>query len=427
MLPTGIERVVYIAYLLLGPAAWVLYLLTMQTGQVRMRLVRRSRRQLPESPPAVTILIPAKDEGERIRDCVLSALSQDYPNFHVVAIDDRSTDRTGAILDEIAAGHPKLTALHIPPGTLPEGWTGKCNALACGVRDLGEVGGQWLLFVDSDVILQPDALSATLAVAAGRKYDLLSLLPRLECRTFWEELVVPLAGSALSMLHLIALTNADNRKTAFANGQFILIRTSAYNAIGGHGSVRDQFCEDIEMARLVKRQGLRPRISWGADLAAVRMYSSLSSIMRGWARIFYAGSLGRPLRSLLGIAFLLLCGLSVYPALAWGAYRLIGLHAQSGAWWLGTAGLHWLIMTLVVGLFYSWSGNARRMALAFPLGAVMLIGIFGRALWMCLRGNVEWRGTRYGKSNRYSRHQSGTVSAGSAKTQPGGEPCPPAR
>ncbi len=420
---SGVERAIFNLYVIVGPGAWVLYSLMVWTGRARLRLGRTSGKQLPDAPPEVAILIPVKDEELRIADCVRSALAQDYPHSRVIAIDDRSTDRTGTLLDDIAVGEPRLTVLHIEPETLPDGWTGKCNALANGVR---HTDAPWLLFIDSDVILEPHALRHTLTLASGRKYDLLSLLPRLECHTLWERLIVPLAGAALTTLHLISLTNDDNRKTAFANGQFILIRRSAYDAAGGHFAVRDQFCEDIEMARNVKRLGMRPRISWGAKLAAVRMYSSLESIKRGWARIFFAAARGRPWRAIFGIAFLLISGVSAYAAVAWGIVRAVGGgHANAGAYWLIAGGFHLVFMTIILSLFYSWTGNARRMAFAFPLGAAMLIAIFTRAIGMCRSGQVEWRGTRYGKTDRYSRAASGAAASSSHTT--GDSSCPPTR
>jgi cellulose synthase/poly-beta-1,6-N-acetylglucosamine synthase-like glycosyltransferase len=391
------ENLIFVLYLLLGPATWCLFAFAMFAGRKRMMLVKRPRRELPVPPPRVTILIPAKDEGERIRDCIESALAQDYPNFRVIAVDDRSTDQTGTIMDSLAAEHTgRLQVVHIPHDSLPAGWTGKCNALFTAVK---QAQGDWLLFVDSDVILQPDALSSTLALAAAKNYHLVSLLPKLETHGFWENLIIPLAGAGLSMMYLVALTNANNHSTAFANGQFILIRRDAYDSFGGHAAVKDKFCEDIEMARIVKGKGLRPRITWGTELAAVRMYSSLPSIFRGWGRIFFAGSRGRPWRIIAGILFILVCAFSCYAALAWGIFRV--LHpAELGNWpWLAASGFHLALMSILIGIMYAWSGNPRRTALLFPLGGVMLIGLFIQALKLCATGNVIWRGTQYARAN----------------------------
>src|SRR4051812_31485580 len=184
---------------MLGPAAWALYGLILHAGQRKMLLLKRppdpfTYEGKPVSPPRVCLLIPAKDEGERIRACVESALAQDYPNLDVIAINDRSTDNTGAVMDDIAAKNPRLHVLHntVAP---PAGWTGKNNVLHQGVQHPAAKAADWLLFVDSDVVLERDATTASMAVLLRKKFDLISLLPRLESHAKWEELLVPLAAS----------------------------------------------------------------------------------------------------------------------------------------------------------------------------------------------------------------------------------------
>ena len=320
MPPLTPELILFCLYLFAGPIAWAVYGLAIYSGRRKMLLLQRPPippSDPPATPTGVTIMIPAKDEGERIRACIESALAQDYANFTVIAIDDRSTDNTGAVMDDIAAKNPRLQVIHItePPGP---GWTGKNNALHTAAV---EAKGDWLLFVDSDVVLEPDALSASMAVLLRKKFDMISLLPRLESHSIWESLLVPLAGAAASSMYLISLTNTQESRTAFANGQFLMISRAAYDAIGRHEVVRDRYCEDVEIARLVKERGLRPRVSWGNDFCAVRMYSSLGAIFRGWSRIYYAARVGSPWRVLAAAAFVIVCGFSAYAALAWGAYR----------------------------------------------------------------------------------------------------------
>ena len=191
MPPLKIELILLLAYLAFGPLMWAFYGRMIVAGRRRMLLMKRSPQVLPGEPPRVTILIPAKDEGERIRACIASALAQDYPQFDVIAIDDRSTDNTGAVMDEMAAGNPRLKVLHViePPGP---GWTGKNNALFQGTK---RATGDWLLYVDSDVILQPDALSVSMEVVRRKQFDMLSLLPKLESHTIWESMLVPLCAA----------------------------------------------------------------------------------------------------------------------------------------------------------------------------------------------------------------------------------------
>jgi glycosyltransferase involved in cell wall biosynthesis len=397
--PYRLELILLIAYFLLGPLMWATYGTIIVYGRRRMLLMKRPPQPVGGTPPSVTILIPAKDEGERIRACIASALAQDYPDFDVIAINDRSTDNTGAVMDEMAAGNPKLRVLHntVPPA---EGWTGKNNALHQGIK---LATGQWLLLVDSDVVLEPDALSVSMSVVRRKNFDMLSLLPRLETHTLWESTLIPLAAAAASSLYLIALANTQETRIAFANGQYMLMSRAAYDAIGGHTAVRDRFCEDVAIARLMKNRGLRPRVSLGNEFSAVRMYSSLGAIFRGWSRIYYAAPDGRPWTILTGIAFLLACCLSAWAALAWGAYRCVqpgALGALLGGWagpaWLGLAAAHVGLMTYFLAKVYRWSGNPGRRALLFlPLGGPMLVGILLRGLRMCVTKKVEWRGTAY--------------------------------
>ena len=398
-MPTGTtEAILLLAYLLLGPVAWGVYYFFMHLGRKRMMLMRRPPVDVPGEKPTVTVLIPAKDEGERIRNCLLSAIRQDYPHVEVIAIDDRSADNTGAVMDELAAAHPgRLKVLHVtdPPAA---GWTGKNNALHQGSKI---AAGQWLLFVDSDVVLEPDALSVAMAVVRRKNFGMLSLLPRLESGSLWESLMVPLCAGAAGSLYLIALNNVGEVKgAAFANGQFMLMSRAGYDQIGGHVTVRDRYCEDVAIAKLFKDNGLRPRISWGNDFCSVRMYNGLPAVVRGWSRIYYAAQVGSPWRILIGIAWLLLCSFPVVAALAWGVYRIShpvpAVFGSVTASWLIMAGVHLVLMTAALATVYRWSGNPARNALLFlPMGGPMLMRIFGRALRMCVTKKVEWRGTAY--------------------------------
>jgi glycosyltransferase involved in cell wall biosynthesis len=390
------EFLVASLYLLLGPGAWLAFGFVMVKGRKRMRLLSRPRPALPEPPPKVTVLVPAKDEEARIGRCVTSILAQDYPNLELVAVDDRSADGTGTTLDALAARDPRVRVVHVRPGELPAGWGGKSHALHRGVA---VARGSWLLFVDADVQLEPDALSAALAVAVKRDFDMISLLPRFVGRGFWEELLQPLTGAATGAMFAIALTNANHNRTAFANGQFMLVRRQAYESIGGHEAIRGTLSEDTAIARRLKDAGFRPRLGWGDAFASVRMYDSLASIVRGWGRNFFVGTRGRPWRILAAVAFVVLCCFSSYAAVAWGVYRNAHPLIALGGWgWIAAGAVHWLLMTLLLARVYQWSGARGWHALLFPLGAAVLLVIFARALVICATGKVEWRGTSYSRA-----------------------------
>ena len=170
-------------YLLLGPVAWVGIYAGFFLARSRMSRLREPTQPLPDPAPPVTILIPAKDEGAGIEECVRRVLSLDYPDFRVIAIDDRSTDQTGMVLDRLAAEHPdRLRVIHV--NALPDGWLGKNHALHQGTQG---VGTPWLLLVDSDVLLEPSTLREVMCRAIHRGYDLVSLMLALRTETFWED------------------------------------------------------------------------------------------------------------------------------------------------------------------------------------------------------------------------------------------------
>ena len=390
------DFILWCSYLNLGVLTWLFYGVMMHAGQRKMLLMNRPPHPIIGEPPSVSIIIPAKDEGLRIRACLETALGQEYPHFEVIAVNDRSTDQTGAVMDEMAAADPRLRVIHNTEAP-PPGWTGKNHALWIGQQ---QAKGQWMLFVDSDVVLEKDAAAVAMSVVLRKKFDMLSLLPRLESHSFWESTLVPLAAGAASFMYVIALTNNSQRpQTAFGNGQFLLISRSAYDAFGGHEIVRDRYCEDVAIARLLKSQGMRPRVSWGHDFAAVRMYSSLGAIFRGWSRIYYAARVGSPWRVLAALLFLIFSCFSGYVAAAWGALIMLAPHGGVPFWhgplWVVAALAHLATMTWFIGTIYVWSGNPRRNALAFPAAGAMLILIFLNALKMCVTKKVEWRGTAY--------------------------------
>jgi chlorobactene glucosyltransferase len=338
----------------------------------------------------VTVLIPAKDEGEGVRGCLDRVLSLDYPNFKVIAIDDRSTDSTAAIFDEYAAKHgEKFKAMHVPHGGLPAGWLGKCNALHTAAA---HADGDWLLFVDSDVKVEADSLRGAMGLALGREYDVVSLMTRLECHGFWETLILPLCAASVGAMTLMSLTNDDNRKSmAFANGQFFLIKRSVYESVGGHAAVKDNIVEDVALMRLIKSKGFTTRLFFGRDFASTRMHTNVKQMFHGWARIFSGVSNRRPARIILAMLFVA-SGLLVYPAMVFGV-GVFAIHHNSK--WLIAGAAHLAILTIVLSVIYRMSGNPRRYAMAFPIGGGVLLALYAFAVRACRTGRIAWRGTSY--------------------------------
>jgi cellulose synthase/poly-beta-1,6-N-acetylglucosamine synthase-like glycosyltransferase len=384
-------HILFGAYVVVGPVVWLLAIGSLFLGLSRMNRLSRGRTELPadEPPPRVTVLVPAKDEGARIERGIGTVLAQDYPNFDVVAIDDRSTDGTGHILDQLAARDPRLRVVHVRDDELPDGWTGKCNALHRGVA---EAGGEWLLFVDSDVTLDSHALSQTIAAALGRRYDAISLTTAIETHTFWERLLAPLAAGTWTVMNVVSLTNADNHRTALANGQFFLIRSAAHASVGGHAAVRAEPAEDVQLMRLMKHAGFRVRFFMGQHLASTRMHATLAQIVRGWARIYSTTSQRDPRRIVGALIFFVVCGLTAYDAIL--ACVFATPRPSTRAWVIASL-IHLALMTIYLAIMYGFSRNRRWYALLFPISAPVMLWVFVRGLWMCRTGRINWRGTSF--------------------------------
>ncbi|NOH04159.1 MAG: glycosyltransferase [Chloroflexi bacterium] len=173
----------------------------------------------PASAPLVSVCIPARNEETNVRRCVEAVLCQDYPNFEVIVLDDRSTDGTLTLLRDIASRDSRL--LPIRGSDLPEGWAGKPHAL---YQAVSAARGEWLCFVDADTFLAPNALSSVYAKAVETGADLFTVMTRQILGSFWERTVMPLVMTALSVGFSPRKVNDPRRRDAIANGQFIFIK-----------------------------------------------------------------------------------------------------------------------------------------------------------------------------------------------------------
>lgn len=367
---------------------WGLIWLAYAFAQSRMTKLVRWTKPLPPSPPRVTIVIPAKDEGLEVERCLKSVLAQDYPDFDIVAVNDRSRDQTGAIFDTYSMENERFRSLHIPMNGLPPGWLGKCNALYTATR---QIDSPWILFVDSDVTLAPNALSSAMSLALVREVDALSILTTLECRNFLERLMLPLLAGTWTVMHAVSLTNQDSKPhRAEANGQFFLVRREAYEAVGGHATVKDCITEDVELARALKVAEFKMRFYMGAHLAATRMHARFDQMLHGWSRIYSGTARRRPWRILATIIAVIICVDSFWPALVLGP-----LHPLRGSLLLtlGVLMIHWTAATLFLRNFYRKSGNAGWYALLAPLSTSLMLVILLYSLRKCQTGKIVWRDT----------------------------------
>jgi chlorobactene glucosyltransferase len=247
-----------------------------------------------EAFPAVSILVPARNEEQNIRRCVESLLVQDYDGpYEVIVVNDGSTDATSAILAEIAQYHPKSTRLKVLQlhEQLPDGWAGKPHAIHSGTK---LAHGDWLLFTDADTWHAPGALRFAMRKARAEHADLLTLSSEQELPGFWNKVMMPMAFMGISMLYPVKLVNDPRSPVAIANGQFILIRRAIYDLLGGYArpDLRGTLLDDRDLARVVKENGFQLRFEDGRSVVHVRMYNNLNETWHGWRKNAFLGNRG---------------------------------------------------------------------------------------------------------------------------------------
>jgi chlorobactene glucosyltransferase len=348
----------------------------------------------PLHAPLISVCIPARNEERNIRECVEALLGQDYPNLEVIVLDDRSSDSTPLILAEIASRDSRLHP--ISGSDLPKGWAGKPHAL---FQAAAQARGDWLCLVDADTFAAPETLSSCYAKAVEAHADMFTIMTFQILGSFWEKVVMPLVMTALSVGFSPRKVNDPNSKDAIANGQFILIKRSTYDYIGGYESVKDQIVEDKAIAERVKWSGYRLIVADGMGITRTRMYTSLSEMWEGWTKNIYLGLHDQPSMLMLGafggfVALVAAFFLPIWP--------LAGIfwYLQGGGWMAG-----WVIiqsMLLWVLLIHERAKVARKLeispwyAFTTPPGAAVFAAMMLASTWKVVSGRgVTWKGRVY--------------------------------
>jgi len=368
---------------------WLLVPLITIRRASRSRSLDEEPSDPPQPAPLVSVIVPARDERRNIERCVGSILSTTYPAVEVIVVDDHSTDGTGDLARRMASADPRLRVIENPP--LPDDWFGKQWACATGAA---VARGEILCFTDADTTHAPDLLTRAVNVMRGRQADLVSVAGEQEMETFWERVIQPQVFLLLTMRYgsTEQVSNARRAEDVIANGQFLMMARGAYESIGGHGAVRNKAAEDLAMAQRFVQMGKRIALVLGPHQLRTRMYQSLAELVQGWRKnVFAAGRdaaprmtravypvalLLAPLVGIVPLAVLLLCVFGILGG-PWLAWSLVCVPATL-LWWI---------------VLYGYTTQPRRYALAFPLGALVLLYIVIGAI---LRGNrVSWKGRTY--------------------------------
>ena len=381
----GFTGVLAAGYLGLMSLAWIA--LCWGAGQWG-RAWRLKRESKPlEDQPLVSICIPARNEARCIAACVSAALKQDYENFEVLVVDDRSEDDTGVLATRAAAGDERFRL--IGGEEPPSGWAGK--AWACQ-RLSDESVGKLLLFIDADVCLAPWALTAAVAEQQRRGSALLSLFGDWELRSFWEVTVVPVVGWLIRGFVNLDEANSSNSPTAFANGQFILVEREAYLRVGGHEMVQAEVLDDVRLAQAFNTRALPCTLLHAPGAFRVRLYTSLSEIISGYSKNLYEGMDRRLSMGCGAILFVFVGTILPFVVLGTLAYVQLALGWKLSLFWtVWAAGICSLIFC------FRWriermDGRSGLYALSHLLGNLVLVWIILRAMFSL---ESEWKGRRF--------------------------------
>jgi chlorobactene glucosyltransferase len=362
---------------------------TLLSAAVAGRLVLASKRihwhprlaEVRDQAGPLTVIIPARNEGQDLGAALQSLLAQTGVNLEVIVVNDHSTDRTGPIADAAARADRRVRVIHDPP--LPPGWLGKCNAMH---RAAAVASGDYLLFTDGDIRHHPRCLATALREREQHRLDFLSLIPLMECVSLWESVLTP--GFAWGIMPRFATPGLRDGTAAdaYAAGAFMLVRRAAFEAVAGFEGIQADVCDDIALARRLKKGGYRVGFRAAPELLQVRLFKSGSDAFWGPTKNVLSVLRGR-----LWLAPAVLLGTLV---VFWTS--LVGVAV--GAWQGKPALL--LAGGVAYAVQYASLWPSRWLfrfhpagALLFPLAVLSLWCCLARALYHhAVRGTVLWRG-----------------------------------
>ena len=336
----------------------------------------------PGARPPLSVLVPARNEENRLHPCLETLGRSHYPNFEILVLDDHSSDGTAGLIRQCAQENPRIRLLS--GKDLPSGWTGKawaCHQLAA------EAKGEYLLFVDADTRFTDMTLADAVSLAESHQADLLSLWPLLEARSWSEHLVIPFVHLFI-LLYLPHWMDGRSASLGAANGQFLLFRRDAYTRIGGHAAVAGHLVEDIALARKMRAAGFRVLNRDGTNpghpmaLVRCRMYDNFRDLWGGFTKNLYPAFDGR-----FG-AFVLFQFFQITIFLA--PFLLLPFFPGDMILWIEVAIILSLRLAMAHRFRQSWQG-----AILHPLGQALVIAIAANSWIQTVRRRLPWRGRHY--------------------------------
>jgi len=379
---TTIVTVGLAVYAVCGLLYWILQMVFM------IRTIR-SVRVLEELPigneqqwPRISVVVPARNEEDTVEQAVRSRLGSDYPNLEILLVNDRSSDRTGDIIEKIAAEDSRVRALHI--NRLPSGWLGKVYAMHHGAA---QSTGEWLLFSDADVYVRPGTLKRVITYAQKRHLDHIPVLPDLYKANLLVDVCLSIFIRTICAMGRVWEIEDPKTESQVGAGAFNLVRKNAFERAGGFNTMKMSVADDVALGRVLKRSGARGSLLNGRQYVGVHFYHSVRDMAIGSERAIFTLIGGFSLMRLILLTIAML-GLELSPFISVLPLGVPFLQYIGLVTFLTAAGVS-IIMD-------KWTNRPVYTILFLPVGIMIMAwcmlraGILGRA-----RNGIVWRGTFY--------------------------------
>ncbi len=346
------------------------------------------RPSTPNGEPRVSIIVPACNEEEHIRETLVRLLALDYLDYEIIAVNDRSTDRTGQIMDEVAASpqahdsqdHLLLKVIHV--SELPAGWLGKTHAMWTAGQ---QATGDWLLFTDADVLFKPDSLRRAVAYAEAERADHVVLFPRMIMKQPGEKMMIAFFQALFVFAHRPWKVADPKARDHMGVGAFNLVRRSVYDAVGTYRALRMEVVDDMKLGKVVKNAGFAQRNVFGEDLISIHWAKGAFGVVNNLTKNFFAVlsfRWPRTVACIVGLGF-------------------VNLGPFLGVWLAhGWARIPYAIA--LASLFAIYYGMSARSAIPpyyfflHPVSTSLFMYTLLRSMLHTLwNGGIVWRGTKY--------------------------------
>ena len=348
----------------------------------KIPMLRRCPANEPDVWPDVAIIFAAKDEEREIEAAVRSMLQIEYPNLKYTAVNDRSTDGTGAILEQLAVEDPRLQVVHIDE--LPEGWLCKNHAFHQASQ---ATNSDYLLFTDADVSFDSECVKRAVAYSEHHHVDHLAMFPKVPMPSLILNAFVIFFFKTF-VVYYRAWRVANSRSKAFLGiGAFNMVRNSVFRELNGMERIRMEVVDDLMLGKLIKHSGFNQHVLVAREDISVPWYASIREMVVGLDKNTYAGVNYNPI--------ILLTMLTAMTAAFLWPFVAVFLFP-------GTLRLLFLAICMLLILSSAWMALRMRLNPAAALLIPVIIGVFNftiarAGIIFYVRGGIKWRDTLYTK------------------------------